>query len=879
MNRLLSFILCLLITNISQAHNTNVTHPVMTLEAIRLIEKHDKKKEEPEYTELYRLVAGQGALSPYPFYWGKWNNNRKEDGSLDNNWPQWKQNEGVIPYDNLWFASNDENNVSNDNELGLSRKYNIFFNLNPLNVNSGVVLEDTPDSKVLNHFYNAYTGEGSNFPLTVDSRSRAMAFLKEASNIYSYESFATQNELNFEEWINLDDPKLKRPSGELYSFAKTLAYQSFGEALHHVEDMSSIAHVHSDFHLSEQARGFGRQDAVDAENDDYEALYLPNKIYQFHNAKFADREGNTSNYKDETLPLEYPGRAYTKNDLRRDGNWFLNSREEEPVEINDITQIWPNPSSQIQWAGEINPKDQKMIQPSLARMIYNASIFKADLPTPGLKESHNEASSPVPSGELTLMFPGRIKWKKLGAVGFFSFPRWTIEGLGDWHYFSNGFPNSYTNAWWPITETHGPSKNINGEDVDYYYLEQKMGIRYGLDELDSFGIPDGIVNDGVVKVDRVRKDLFKEFKEESQMERDFRGSFKMNLLEKFAHQLIPLGIKYAAGFSQYWYDHVNTPPYLKSVVVKQESINTLLPNIGENDPSSFTFTGYKARWKNYAATLCTQQKLVDRTVVCGEKSIYTQKRKLVRESLMQPLYNDRDLEIILTFNEPIKSPLTDGKYNQDSGFEIQLVPLLPFLSEEINGEQPIEDQIINIRRPAIKLNPEKIDFKSNHSEYDFEQDPDGLSFDQGVKLIKAPHLYNSIWKLIIPSSELGQDDLKGGVRLLVKAKDKNRHKTEDGRGSNLDGTPETPAKVYMALEGPLPDRKKPVFRWHDNQSSAPDEYNYTEQLPDGSFSYDDAIGDVNHLLWFNSKVSSLDDFEGQNTNSDSVSFTVVPDPD
>jgi len=72
-----SFILFALIP-VSLAHNTNVTHPVLTLEAIRLIKEQDTNGY-AKYEELYRGANvdftgfNYDGITEYPFYWGVWN--------------------------------------------------------------------------------------------------------------------------------------------------------------------------------------------------------------------------------------------------------------------------------------------------------------------------------------------------------------------------------------------------------------------------------------------------------------------------------------------------------------------------------------------------------------------------------------------------------------------------------------------------------------------------------------------------------------------------------------------------------------------------------------------------------------------------------------
>lgn len=72
-NSITQILLTAFFTNVSfavLAHDTKVTHPVITLEAIRLLEKQDKVK--GEFTELYRITSDEKILkeSIYPLFWG-----------------------------------------------------------------------------------------------------------------------------------------------------------------------------------------------------------------------------------------------------------------------------------------------------------------------------------------------------------------------------------------------------------------------------------------------------------------------------------------------------------------------------------------------------------------------------------------------------------------------------------------------------------------------------------------------------------------------------------------------------------------------------------------------------------------------------------------
>ncbi|MDH5572812.1 MAG: hypothetical protein OEY89_13685 [Gammaproteobacteria bacterium] len=84
----------------------------------------------------------------------------------------------------------------------------------------GAVQEDIPSIKVLDHFYHALSGNPLNVPIIAEENSavRAMRFFNESVG----------------------------RMGGYTEDAKHTAFFEFGQALHHVEDMSSPAHIHND---------------------------------------------------------------------------------------------------------------------------------------------------------------------------------------------------------------------------------------------------------------------------------------------------------------------------------------------------------------------------------------------------------------------------------------------------------------------------------------------------------------------------------------------------------------------------------------------------------------------------------------------------------
>ena len=144
------------------AHDTKVTHPVITLEAIRLLEKQDKVK--GEFAELYRMTSDANILEKgeFPLFWGAWN-------TVSNGpWISTDVNKRIYP--DMDAADTDEDNGFWHNLV--TTPYADLHEINDMTVISGVVREDHPFTKVLNHFYHAY----STAPLTMKKKRTSINF-------------------------------------------------------------------------------------------------------------------------------------------------------------------------------------------------------------------------------------------------------------------------------------------------------------------------------------------------------------------------------------------------------------------------------------------------------------------------------------------------------------------------------------------------------------------------------------------------------------------------------------------------------------------------------------------------------------------------------
>lgn len=761
------------------AHNTNVTHPIISLQAIRLIEGGDGAI--GSYRDLYRREVGpRPEYGEIKIYWGTWNKDA------------WGKRDPRI-YLSFDAAKSDAYNG-----------YSTLFGANPNNVIHGVVREDVPDAKVRSHFYHAYTADPLIGFVTQNSRERALPWFVRAVNEFDYES---QWDFRPKDWFTLS----AKPSDD-EPFAKELAFQSYGESLHHVEDMSSMAHVHDDAHLTleslEERLGFTLEDVGIEENDDYEAMFLPRKIFEFHD---------------------------TQNPAVRLQNWFL-ARTHAPAPVNKVEHIWPAPlanANEPAWggAGEL---------PSLARQAYNASIFQGDLKPLGFWEAIAMFGSPkTATGELAQMFQFDAaaegdRYLRYDARHFWQFPVWHIENVGDFHFLLPGF-FAWKDDWWP-TEKYGGPKG-------YFYLEQKLQGKW---ESDRFAVAPG----------GMRRELLAPYDPNNN---PLDPSKSKVLLDRFAETLVPLAVQYAAGFSQWWFDIANPPPYLKWVKVKQNAISVQRPD-GNSD--EYEFTGYDAHWQNGHAVLEDDRTWDDSRLL---KGTFVAERKLKRERPTQPLYRDRELQVLLQFNESMTSFVKDGKYDPASEFKLGLQ------LESSKGTGSAADVMLPVE-DATKVTIKSID---------------SMGPDDGDSACGKPHLKDSCWKVTVTGDVLKDiDDLEGAVRLIVYAKDANKHMPDtdhagdDRRGPYLDGKPQTPAKRKATWEG-----GNLKYNWYDGSMGLTSEY-ADSALADGTrlaakhFNYEYEDGDRSHILWFSHKTDPAAEKAATiNQGFDLITITTMPKTD
>ena len=161
-----------------KAHDTTHIHPLITSKIGGLIKLTDAI--EQSYLDIYK----EDDQTKERIYWGT-----DDDAGM-----------GELTQD---YLMDDQHTTYND--------YN--------NVIDGVVQEDVPGGKVLDHFYHALSGNPLKVPLAKEnSAKRAMRFFNES---------------------------IERMGGYTED-AKHTAFFEFGQALHHVEDMITPAHIHND---------------------------------------------------------------------------------------------------------------------------------------------------------------------------------------------------------------------------------------------------------------------------------------------------------------------------------------------------------------------------------------------------------------------------------------------------------------------------------------------------------------------------------------------------------------------------------------------------------------------------------------------------------
>ncbi|MFK5950992.1 MAG: hypothetical protein QM500_19745 [Methylococcales bacterium] len=224
--RIIKVVIIVAISTDVYALDTTHTHSIVTSKIADLLKTSDSTVR--AYEEIYQQVPVLFDGVPEDqqrLYWG-------------------------IDFDQRDFPSTGTITAKEDYLLDLDAKPYTRYN----NVIDGVIQEDMPATKVLKHFYQAESSEGLGLVcdgLTcTDSATIAMTYFNKSIEMMSGYDTVEEVATTFFKEIDFS--------------AKQHAFFIFGQALHHVEDMSSPAHIHNDSHL-----------VSGDEKDDYEGWYLP----------------------------------------------------------------------------------------------------------------------------------------------------------------------------------------------------------------------------------------------------------------------------------------------------------------------------------------------------------------------------------------------------------------------------------------------------------------------------------------------------------------------------------------------------------------------------------------------------------------------------
>lgn len=806
------------------AHDTNTSHPRIT-EAVQF-SMLGLDKERFSYYQLYQThpdyvtkLVGDAHYAvkldqPYPYLWG---------------------------YDPK-FDDADEKEIDEDKA---SPNYPAFRKKS-LNVLDGVVMEDSPTNRVFSHFQHAYTGAalsvddwlgrvnelvGVTWPIEATyakiepSEITAGRFFNDAIHTMGY--------LNTIDDLNEMDPdgygrRSLEEEGRKLSSAK--AMWLFGHALHHAEDMSSIAHIHGDAHLTRLKDLLG-------EPDDYEAHFIPSKIYEFNQGWDADI-------------------------------WFRSVTFSKA--ISHAGQIWGRKTDPATYALLDNYLDPT----NMSRGIYNTALFQADLSIDfsvapldfsysdpllierdgkywrydfeATKASYEAAGKLCGSGELSKMFYfgdlsdfDRPKVPNFNACGLrvnlgkrSVLPEYeimhaaakTFDKSGEFkahefHY--NGRFNSLRAEWWEASVFGGPE--------GYYYIEQTMkGIVYE-GEVAGKRIAPGEM---LLRPNYIRQDITKPYSVSNPLVKTCRYASKTelrcydgdSLLERFAEKLIPYSLEFLVGYSQFFYDVANLPPYLQQVEVIQDGHKR-----------------YGMKWQgkiNNTGRITMAHEEGEDEHTTEDFAFIAQRYKAQTIPNLSFITQDKSISINLKFNEAIRAP--DA---QNSEFLLGLA---------LNGQQAFFDN--RNLESAILTNS---------------------SFKGCFTVGQSDNLTSNCWQIKVPSTTLKSlfnNDLNGRVTLLVQAADLNNHRDINGNpsdnlahGALLDATPTTPARRYVKRSGAeytifddgetRYSSKENRYYWHSD-TSIPGEMFGTYANKQGAFAYDPGY-DKNHVLLFDSKTPDV----------------------
>jgi hypothetical protein len=690
-NDLMKYALCgfvvAMISTDSSGHDTTHIHPLITSEIRVLIKDADGVT--GAYSDIYKLDPDpqQGPLPEDQFlYWGTdydpFNASTTTKAPTD----FYQSDEGLVDY----------------------TRYS--------NVIDGVVQEDVPSLKVLDHFYHAKDGIGLSLPVvqTKPSAVKAMAYFNEAvARMSGYQEGAIQ-----------------------------AAFFEFGQALHHVEDMSSPAHIHNDPHLT----------LSEAEKDDYEGWFLP---------------------------------QLKKADPRLDGYFSA------VANIKPVTNPWENIWGTTSAASMVNYFYDKTTYMGTLQFPTD-TVDEVELFISGDLQVTAPAIPPAPgsaSGELKDMFPcpggtnpNCLHWEEEDLMDL---AHWKIDAVGSFRH--QYYPYANPDSWWAVEiETDPDASGVINQGVSYqgkFYIEQ-----LSLDN--STSSPDGVP----VEPEYMRSDFNQPWDDISNPTSPSPNG--KSLLQIYAENLLVPAVEFGAGFTQYWYDVANTPPYLKSLQISQRP-----------DGVSTEQVVYSAVWLDQVQVKTDTYHdlkhcaLSSAACLLDSRDYDTVTSRTFTTSYQNSIHVDAQQGIVINFefNEPMK--------------EISLFRI---------GE----------------FNESNVCIQSNSACLD-KTAPAAASTD-GIN-----------WTLTLAPAEL--TGLNGKLLLTIRARDKNNHQrgtdctdgADDAAGGELDGTPGTPARRDLTYARTLDGEPTGVncYPWHSQDNASPTADNL-------AYSYDYADGDQNHWLIF-----------------------------
>lgn len=536
------------------SHDTTHVHPVITVYTAKLIGELDT---DGHYEEVYEPSVANPTLI---------------DGIPSEGYLYWGQDRDLITGGNTleYFMKDDEV----DHYLSA-----------PETVMRGVVQEDVPSTRVFSHFYQARSGRGLNLngipvPGGVPSSTKAMEYFSEAIRHFSGYTEASVNR----------------------------GFVNFGHSLHHVEDMSSPAHIHNDAHLT----------VWDREKDDYEGWFLPWRKYE-------DRRTQASG----GFPsfIAYLAGAAT---------------------IRPVTNPWIDI-----WG--INTDDGAHSADSMVNYFHYATTYHADLQFPITEIVVDEfdpnydyipdfTPPPAPTGELAEMFPcgatpiaeNCLHWEQ---DDLFALAHWRIDAVGEFHHQQT---LGSSDDWWALElETNATATAQRPVPfTNRFYIEQLMQGNDSPNFFEKYILGEGYSPLGT---SQVRPAQYRN----NTLYGGWPVAMSANsamIPELQAQRLLAPAVEYAAGFSQYLFDIANTPPYLKAVRATQEAWD-----------STDQLMLYDAEWR-VETELSEHCQPGNNGRVCRENAVQMESSRNFwsNPAHLGYIHASKDVVLELEFNEPIR---------------------------------------------------------------------------------------------------------------------------------------------------------------------------------------------------------------------------------